>query len=131
MTIGTITSFEATAALIELDRYIYKRDKDLTNYNLVSEILEKSYSNIKDNFYLFLTEAYMPLYKAINRNSNKTIKNVSDLALEIKLLNSELKDVLVNPTAGRSEMIGSFLIDFSRELMAKEFDMSRRNRSCY
>jgi hypothetical protein len=117
-----ITPFQVSSATIEFHNYINKRDKDLTNYNKILETIEKYSLKDTDTISNFLcTDFYKPLHNAMIKGSNKTIRNVSDLALETRLLRHEFKDALINPNIEKSEMIISFLCDFSRELIAKGY----------
>lgn len=59
---------------------------------------------------------YAPLINAIKKNSNKEIRSIPELALEMRLLICELEKVLVQP----SETLGDlsyFLCDFTQELI--------------
>ena len=56
---------------------------------------------------------YLPLWRAVRRNSDKDIRWMSELALEMRLLRSELGDVPAN--SKKLEELHSLLCDFSRE----------------
>ncbi len=98
---------------IEIDNYLLGRNHDFDHVQELTGILQKY--QLKDTDTI-LTEPhfpYLPLWRAVRKNSDKNISRIPDLALEMRLLRSELEDVPVS--SKRLEELRSLLCDFSRE----------------
>ena len=99
-------------AAVEIDDCILGRTNDFNSVQKLIKILETS--QLKDNDLSFYGSnfPYIPLWKAMNNNSDKEINLISGLALEMRLLRYELESMNVKNLKG----LRSFLVDFSREL---------------
>src|SRR3989344_4333493 len=108
---------------IEIDNYIIGKDKNFEETKELAEIFEKYKLKDTDNV---LTEPIFPfssLIKSMIKSSQKEIGNYSELALNINLLNLELKNVPTN--FNMLKELRSFLCDFSRELS------NERTNNCF
>ena len=107
-------------AAIDLDNYYAGRNSNLNTAedtvkeltNMLQKYQLKDTDNCSINDFI---DFYEPLSKAIRKNSDKEIKNISELALEMRLLRSELENI--KPNQKRSEDLVSFLCDLSSEFM--------------
>jgi len=98
---------------IEIDNYLLGRNHDFSHVRELAGILEKYQLKDTDTF---LTEPYFPyspLWKAVRKNSDKDIRSISEFALEMRLLRSELENVPAN--SKRLKELCSLFCDFSRE----------------
>src|SRR3989338_4107524 len=111
---------------IEIDNYVLGRNHDFSHVQELAGILEKYQLKDTDNA---LTEPhfpYLPLWRAVRKNSDKDIRWMSELALEMRLLRSELGDVPAN--SKRLEELRSLLCDFSREFSNEQHQYYYPNR---
>jgi hypothetical protein len=103
---------------IEIDNHILRRNNDFSHIQELAKILEEYQLQDTDKAPTETHFPYLTFWKATQRKSDKKIKNHSELALEIRLLKSELEDIPTNPK--RLEKLSSFLCDFSTELLSTE-----------
>lgn len=113
-------------AAIDLDNYQNGRSTDLDSVKKVVGFLKKyqlkDTDKIVDNIGMHsFIHFYLPLRNAVMKDTNKTIiSNTSELALEMRLLTSELEDI--NPDSITLSSLVSFLVDFSKEItMSKNY----------
>jgi len=98
---------------IEIDNYLLGRNYDFNHVRELAGILEKYQLKDTDTALTEPNFPYLPLWRAVRRNSDKDIRWMSELALEMRLLRSELGDVPAN--SKKLEELHSLLCDFSRE----------------
>lgn len=99
---------------IEIDNYLIGTKENFENLEELTKIFDKY--KLKDTD-TALTESYfpfIPLLKSITKNFQKKFELYSELALNINLLNLELKNIPSNTLV--LEDLREFLCDFSREL---------------
>jgi len=110
---------------IEIDNYLLERNRDFSHVQELAGILEKY--QLKDTDTV-LTEPhfpYLPLWRAVRKNADKDIRWMSELALEMMLLRSELGDVPAN--SKRLEELRSLLCDFSRYFSSEQHQYNPPN----
>ena len=119
-------------ALAEIDLYLF--DKKYTDFYYVkklSTVLEENQLQDTDQtFSLHDLKEYVGLWEAIKKNSPKEINKFSELALEMKLLTYELRDV-PNLKETRLRELSSFLNDFSKELNNNEKLLRLKSRRSF
>ena len=98
---------------VEIDNYILGRNHNFEHVQELTSILEKYPLKDSDTALTAPHFPYLPVTRAVQKDSDKKIKYFSELALEIKLLRSELEDVPTN--SKKLEEFRSLLCDFSRE----------------
>jgi hypothetical protein len=97
----------------EIDNYLIERDNDFSHVQELAEILRKYELKNTDTFFTAPRFPYTSFWKVIKKDSNKEIRTLPELALEMKLLRSELETVPKN--SERLKEIISFLCDCSQE----------------
>ena len=108
----------ARLGAIEIDNYLRGRNHDFSHVKELAEILGKYQLKDTDTA---LTKPFFPcspFSRAIRKNSDKDIKQYSELALEMRLLRFELGNVPAN--SKRLEELRSLLCDFSKELINEQ-----------
>ena len=116
----------ALRGAIEVDNYLIGRNHDFSHVQEFAGILEKYQLQDTDTV---LTEPhfpYLPLWRAVRKNSDKEIRHYSELALEMRLLRYELKDVPAN--SKRLEELRSLLCNFSREFSNEQHQYNYPHR---
>jgi hypothetical protein len=106
-----------TEAAIDLILYSNGQIRDLSIVQKLASFMKKY--QLKDNEQINPSLHccfYGPLINAINKNSNKEIRLISELALEMRLLTCELENVSIQPNK-TLEDLSSFLCDFTQELI--------------
>jgi len=111
---------------IEIDNHLLGRNHDFSHVQELAGILEKYQLKDTDTALTELHFPYLPLWKAVRKNSDKDIRWMSELALEMRLLRSELKDVPTN--SKRLEELSSLLCDLSREFSNEQYQYNYPNR---
>jgi hypothetical protein len=110
----------ADMGVIEIDSYLFNnKNNDFSNVQELAGILKKSQLKDTDNDYASSVFPYHPFWKAIKKNSDKDIKHFSELALEMRLLRSELNDIPSNPE--KLKELRSALNELSREFRFEEY----------
>jgi len=102
----------------EVDNYILGRNHNFSHVQELAVILRKYQLKDTDTALTGPHFPYLPLWRAIRKNSDKDIRRMSELALEMKLLRSELEDIPVN--SKRLEELRSLLCDLSREFFNEQ-----------
>ena len=115
------TAFLASEAAVDIDNYINGRSEELKSVRELTNVLKQyQLKDIRD-FEL------MPLWKAMVKNSDKEIRYYPELALELKLVTSELENISDNPNPKTlSETVIPFLCDYSRELINADREINPR-----
>jgi len=115
----------AREGAFEVGDYLLGRNQDFNHVQKLAGILGKYQLKDTDNFVTGPDFPYIPLWRVIRKNSDKDIRNYSQVALEMRLLRFELEDI---PTKSNNlEELGSFLYDLSREFSIQAMhDYSRR-----
>ncbi len=106
-------SLLALDGAIEIDNYLLGRNSDFSHVHEFAEILEKYQLKDTDTA---LSEPYFPylsLWRSMRKNSDKMVQFHSELALEMRLLRSELENIPANPQ--KLKELRSLLCDLSRE----------------
>jgi len=108
----------ALRAATEIDNYLLGRNQDFSHLQELAGILGKY--QLKDSHHA-LTEPnfhYLPLWRAIRTNSDKDTRKYSELALEMRLLRSELEDI--PDESKRLEEMRTFLCNLSGEFFNEQ-----------
>src|SRR3989338_4231329 len=121
-------SLLALDGAIEIDNYLLKRNHDFGQVQELAGILEKYQLKDIDTALTEPNFPYLTLWRAVIKNSDKNIRHISELALEMRLLRSELEVVPAN--SKRLEELRSLLCNFSREC-SKEQEQYQHPRSCF
>src|SRR3989344_6149469 len=104
-------------AAIEVDKYIFGKDYDMSNIRRLAEVLDKYKVKGNERSPPFNGFPYFQLIDAIEKGSKKRIGDCSDLALEMKLILLELKDF---PESSKDpKQLLSFIVDFGMELVRR------------
>lgn len=103
---------------IEIDNHLLGRNHDFNHVQELTEILGKYQLKDTDTVLTEPDFPYLPLWRAVRKNSDKDFSLISELALEMRLLRSELEDVPTNYK--RLEELSSLLSDFSTELSSEQ-----------
>jgi len=111
---------------LEIENYISDRNNDFSHVQELAGILEKYKLQDTDTAVTSSHFPYLSLRRAVRKNSDKDIRHYSELALEMGLLKSELRDVPVN--SKRLEDLCSLLCDFSREFFDERHQYSYYRR---
>jgi len=111
---------------MEISNCLLGRNHDFSHVQELAGILEKYQLKDTDTCLTEPNFPYLPLWRAIKKNSDKEIKYSSELALEMRLLKSELKDVPAN--SKRLDELHSLLLDFSREFSNEQDQYDYPNR---
>ena len=120
-------ALKLSEAAIDLDRYIRRADHDLGNIKEIANLLEKYQLKDADkSFTRNFTSFYEPLWNAMKKDSCKELRYVSEIALEMRLLRSELENIPNNHK--RLEELSSFLCCLSSEFLKAENYQRRQYR---
>ena len=113
-------------AALEIDNYLIGRNRDFSHTRELTQILGMYRLYDTDTALTVSSFPYLPLWRVVKQNSEKEIKQYSELALEMKLLQSELHDVPTN--SPQLPTLRSFLVDLSREFSRAQdkYELSRR-----
>ena len=98
-------------ASIEIDTFICGKNIGFNHVKEFAEILEEY--QLKDTDKSLVKFPYMAFWKGIKKNSDKTIRYISDLALEMNLFKNEIKNISSNPEKLKELCFG--LCNLSRE----------------
>ena len=118
-------------AQIELEKEIYKLEKDLSNckqkLNLSNRILEELYQDKVNQ--VIRVEDFERLYKQTNEDKKETIKKIKEIEVEIKRIEEKLNDVDMGKIEKRAKEILS-LDNITKEMYQKlveriEFDKEK------
>lgn len=109
----------ASRGAIEIDNYLLGRNHDFSHVQEWAEILGNYQLKDTDTALTEPNFPYLPFWRAVRKNSEKDIKQYSELALEIRLLKSELGDVPANSKI--LEELRSLMVDFSREFSNEQY----------
>jgi len=104
-------------AAVDLILYSNDQSRDLSIVQKLANFMKKY--QLKDNEQInpsLYCCFYGPLINAIKKNSDKEIRSIPELALEMKLLTFELENVSIQPNK-TLEDLSSFLCDFTQELI--------------
>jgi hypothetical protein len=104
---------------IEIGKYLLEGNHDFSHVQELAGILERHQLEDTDTASTAHHFPYFPLWKAVRDKSNKNIRLMSELALEMRLLRSELGDVPAN--SKRLEELYSLLCDLSREFSNEQY----------
>lgn len=115
----------ASRSAIEVDNFSLRGKKEFSHTNELGEILGKY--QLKDSDKYINNFPYMPLWKAIIKNSEKEIREISELALEMRLLRYELNEI-PNLPKKRLEELTHFLCDLSKEFSSEYFSKHSNHR---
>ncbi len=99
-------------AAIEVEMYRLGKNDDFSNTRELLRILEKYQLKDTDTFRTSPHFPYLALWDALRKKSEKELRHISDLALEMRLLRNELEDIN-NPK--KIEQNRAILVDLSRE----------------
>lgn len=110
---------------LEVDNYVLGRGEGFAHVQELTEILGKYQLKDTDTSLTEPNFPYMPLWRAVRKNSDKEIRWMSELALEMRLLRSELEEI---PTSKKLEELRDVLNDFSREFLRERCEQDRSYR---
>lgn len=103
----------ALRGAIEIDNFLLGRNHDFSHVQEFAEILEEYQLKDTDTAINEPNFPYLPLWMAVRKNSDKDIRKMQELALEMRLLRFELEDVPAN--SKKLKEFRSFLNDLSIE----------------
>ena len=98
---------------IEIDNHILGRNHDFCHIQELAEILGKYQLKDTDTALTEPNFPYLPFWRAFRKNSEKDIRWLSELALEMRLLRPELNDI---SNSKRLEELRNLLCSLSSEL---------------
>lgn len=108
-------ALELSNFAIDVDNYILGRNSNLDGAKFISELLKKyQLDDTKRVPMGHFADLYVPLWNAARKNSGKEINTSSELALEMRLLRSELDNIY---SSKRLEELRDFLVYFSSECL--------------
>ena len=108
----------ALQGAIEIDNFLLGRNHDFSHVQEFAGILEEYQLKDTDTAFNEPNFPYLPLWMAVRKNSDKDIRKMPELALEMRLFRFELKDVPSN--SDKLKELRSFLSDLSREFFNEQ-----------
>lgn len=105
-------------AATELDNYLLNRNYDFSHVQEFAGILKEYQLKDSDSALTGPNFPYLPLWRIFRENSEKEIRQMSELALEMRLFRYELEDVQFN--FKRLKKLRSLLCSLSREFSIEE-----------
>ena len=118
----------AVHSALEVDNFLLRGKKDFGHTNELREILSKyQLSDTDKNLTRF---PYDSLWKAIIKNSDKEIRKIPELALEMRLLRYELSDIPNLPEERLKNLI-YLLCDLSKEFSSEYFSKHSYHRHIF
>jgi len=112
-------------AAIEIDNYLKKKKTGLSSVKEFTKIIQDNLISDSDTFLTMPDFPYLALAKAMRKDSNKEIRYVSELALEMRLFYSELSD-LEGLSKDRLENLRNFCVEASKSFLAERLDYLRK-----
>src|SRR3989344_1774685 len=97
---------------IEVEMHRLGKNDDFSNTRELLGILEKYQLKDTDTFLTAPHFPYLALWDALRKNSEKELRYIYELALEMRLLRNELKDI---PNPKKLEQTRTVLVDLSKE----------------
>ena len=107
----------ALEGALEIDFYLLGKNNDFSHVQELADILREYQLKDSDNALTCPYFPYLPIWRAMKKDSDKNIGKYSGLALEMRLLNAELNDIPFK--ANRIKELSSFLCDLSREFSSE------------
>lgn len=108
----------ACNAAIDIDNYIRGSETDFSGVREFTEIIGENLIRDSDSDKITGGFPYLALAEAMRKNSDKEIKYVSELALEMRFFYSELSD-LENLSEERLKSLRSFCVKTSDEILTE------------
>ena len=113
-------------AAVDIENYARGGNINSSNIQAIQALIDvfkkyqpKANSKISPSLYI---QFYDPLVRAIKKSSNKDIRDTSELALEMKVLISELETIKFSAKEKKvSKKIIPFLCQYSQELVASNY----------
>jgi len=109
----------ALRGAIEVDNHLLGRSQNFSHVQELVGILEKYQLKDTDTALTEPIFPYLPILRVIRKSSDKNLRWMSELALEMRLLRSELGDIPDN--SKRLEELRSLLCDFSKEFFNEQY----------
>lgn len=103
---------------IEIDNHILGKNADFKHVKEFYQILEKYQLKDTDNAFITQNFPYLSIWNVSKQNSDKEVRIFSELALEMRLLQSELKQVPTDLT--KMAEIRDLLCNFQKNLIIKQ-----------
>jgi len=117
--------FTISGVAVVLDNYAKGRGTNISSIQELIKVFKKyqpsENSKIGPNLYI---QFYDPLVRAMRKCFKKDIRDTSELALEMRLLISELETIKTKPNQERiNKKIIPFLCTYSQELMTSNYPL--------
>lgn len=100
-------------AAVDIDNHLTKKASDFSNVQELAEILKKYQLKDTDGPLAMFCFPYLPFWRAVKKGSEKELRWVSELALEMRLLRYEIDDIPINYEM--LEELRSLLCNLSKE----------------
>lgn len=108
----------ASRGAVEISNHLIRQENNFSHVGELTEILTKYQPKDGDTFVTAPRFPYLAVWEAVRKDSDKEVRRISDLALEMRLLAAELGDIPQNPE--NSEKLMHVLVDLSREFLSDQ-----------